>query len=126
MTVSLEPSDRATLSSTTLTFEPGALYATETLTITAVDNADAEGDQTIRITATVIEGRGILPPPPLTLTIMDDDSDSASPQVALRLTPPRVREALVSTVTAVASKPLDVEAAITVSASPGHADTPTR
>ena len=39
MAVSLEPSDRATLSSTTLTFQPGALYATETLTITAVDNA---------------------------------------------------------------------------------------
>ena len=124
MTVSLEPSDRATLSSTTLTFEPGALYATETLTITAKDNDAAEGDQTISITATVIEGRGVRAPPPLTLTIMDDDG--ASPQVALRLTPPRVREALVSTVTAVASKPLDVEAAITVSASPGHADTPTR
>ena len=44
MTVSLEPSDRATLSGTTLTFQPGALYATETLTITAVDNAADEPD----------------------------------------------------------------------------------
>ena len=37
LTVSLEPSDRATLSSTTLTFPPGTIYSTETLTITAVD-----------------------------------------------------------------------------------------
>ena len=59
MTVSLEPSGRATLSGTTLTFQPGALYATETLTITAVDNAMDEPDQAITISATVTEGRGI-------------------------------------------------------------------
>ena len=121
MAVSLEPSDRATLSSTTLTFLPGALYATETLTITAVDNAADEPDQTITISATVTEGRGIRTPKPLELTIVDDEG--VSPDVALVLTPPRVREGLVSTVTAVASGPLDDEATITVSASPGHADT---
>ena len=123
MAVSLEPSDRATLSSTTLTFQPGALYATETLTITAVDNAADESDQTITISATVTEGRGVRTPPPLELTIVDDEG--MSPDVALVLMPPRVREGLVSAVTAVASGPLDDEATITVSASPGHADTRT-
>ena len=47
-----------------------------------------------------------------------------SPEVALVLTPPRDREGLVSTVTAVASGPLDAEATITVAASPGHAPDP--
>ena len=121
MTVSLEPSDRATLSGTTLTFQPGALYATETLTITAVDNAADEPDQTITISATVTEGRGIRTPAPLRLTIVDDED--MSPEVALVLTPPRVREGLVSAVTAVASGPLSAEATIMVSASPGHAQT---
>ena len=123
MTVSLEPSDRATLSSTTLTFPPGAIYSTETLTITAVDNAADEPDQVITISATVTEGRGIRTPPPLRLTIVDDDD--MSPEVALVLTPSRVREGLVSTVTAVASSPLSEVTTITVSASPGHADTRT-
>ena len=123
MEVSLDPSGRATLSGNTLTFLPGARYATETLTITAVDNTSDEADQTITISATVTEGRGITTPPPLELTIVDDDN--MSPEVALVLTPPRVREGLVSTVTAVASGPLAAEATITVSASPGHADTTT-
>ena len=123
MTVSLEPSDRATLSSTTLTFQPGALYATETLTITAVDNAADEPDQTITISATVTEGRGIRTPGTSQLTIVDDED--MSPEVALVLTPPRVREGLVSAVTAVASGPLSAEATITVSASPAHPDTRT-
>ena len=87
MAVSLEPSDRATLNGTTLTFLPGALYATETLTITAVDNPADEPDQTITISATVTEGRGIRTPTPLELTIVDDDL--MSPEVALVLTPPR-------------------------------------
>ena len=121
MAVSLEPSDRATLSSTTLTFEPGSIYSTETLTITAVDNAADEPDQTITISATVTEGRGVWTPLPLELTIVDDDN--MSPEVALVLMPQLVREGLVSAVTAVASGPLDDEATITVSASPGHADT---
>ena len=46
-----------------------------------------------------------------------------SPEVALVLTPPRVREGLVSAVTAVASGPLSAEATIMVSASPAHSDT---
>ena len=114
------PSDRATLSSTTLTFQPGALYATETLTITAVDNAADEPDQTITISATVTEGRGIRTPGTSQLTIVDDED--MSPEVALVLTPPRVREGLVSAVTAVASGLLSAEATITVSASPAHPD----
>ena len=81
MTVSVDPSERATLSGTTLTFEPGALYSTETLTVTAVDNAAVELDQTITILATVTEGRGIRTPVPLELTIVDDDN--MSPEVAL-------------------------------------------
>ena len=121
MEVSLEPSGRATLSSTTLTFPPGALYATETLTITAVDNATDEPDQRITISATVTEGRGVRTPRPLNLTLLDDEG--MSPVVALVLTPPRVREGLASTVTAVASAPLSEEATITVSASPAHPDT---
>ena len=123
MEVSLEPSGRATLSGDTLTFPPGALYATETLTITAVDNTSDETDQVITISATVTEGRGIRTPAPVQLTIVDDDG--MSPEVAFVLTPPRVREGLASTVTALASAPLDNEATITVSASPGHADTRT-
>ena len=62
------------------------------------------------------EGRSIRTPPPLQLTIVDDEG--MSPEVALVLTPPRVTEGLVSTVTAVASGPLDAAATITVSASP--------
>ena len=123
MEVSLEPSDRATLSATTLTFQPGAYYATEALTITAVNNAADEPDQTITISARVTEGRGVWTPLPVELTILDDED--MSPDVALVLTPSQVREGLVSTVTAVASGPLDDEATITVSASPGHADTRT-
>ena len=123
MEVSLEPSGRATLSGNTLTFPPGALYATETLTITAVDNTSDETDQVITISATVTEGRGIRTPAPVQLTIVDDEG--MSPEVALVLRPPRVREGLSSTVTALASAPLDNEATITVSASPGHADTRT-
>ncbi len=123
MTVSLEPSDRARLSGTTLTFEPGALYATETLTITAVDNTADEPDQTVTISATVTEGRGVRTPRPLQLTIVDDED--MMPELALVLTPPRVREGLVSTVTAVASAPLTEAATITVSAAPGHAQTRT-
>ena len=123
MALSLQPSDRAVLSGTTLTFQPGAIYAAETLTITAVDNAADEPDQTITISATVTEGRGVRTPEPQELTIVDDDN--MSPDVALVLTPSQVRESLVSTVTAVASGPLDDEATITVSASPGHADTRT-
>ena len=123
MAVSLEPSGRATLRSTTLTFEPGSVYSTETLTITAVDNAADEPDQTITISATVTEGRGVWTPLPLKLTVVDDDN--MSPEVALVLTPLHVREGLVSTVTAVANGPLGDEATITVSASPGHTDTRT-
>ena len=123
MEVSLEPSGRATLSGNTLTFPPGALYATETLTITAVDNMSDETDQVITISATVTEGRGIRTPAPVQLTIVDDDG--MSPEVALVLTPPRVREGLASTVTAVASGPLSAEATIMVSASPAHSDTRT-
>ena len=121
MEVSLEPSGRATLSGNTLTFQPGALYATETLTITAVDNTLDEADQVITISATVTEGRGIRTPAPVRLTIEDDEG--MSPEVALVLTPPRVREGLASTVTAVASGPLSAEATIMVSASPAHSDT---
>ena len=69
------------------------------------------------------EGRGIRTPGPLQLTIVDDEG--MSPEVALVLTPPRVREGLVSAVTAVASGPLSAEATITVSASPAHPDTRT-
>ena len=123
MEVSLEPSGRATLSGNTLTFPPGALYATETLTITAVDNTLDEADQVITISATVTEGRGIRTPAPVRLTIEDDEG--MSPEVALVLTPPRVREGLASTVTAVASGPLSAEATIMVSASPAHSDTRT-
>ena len=121
LSVSLDPSDRATLSGTTLTFPPGALYSTETLTITAVDNDADEADQTITISATVAEGRGVRNPSSVTLTIEDDENMAA--ELALVLTPQGVREGLASTVTAVASAPLTAAATITVSASPGHEDT---
>ena len=123
MTVSVEPSDRASLSGTTLTFEPGALYATETLTITAVDNDTDESNQTLTITATVTEGRGVQTPRPVQLTIVDDDG--MAPELALVLSPPGVREGTASTVTATASGPLSAEATLTVSASPGHPETTT-
>ena len=104
MSLSAEPAERVMLSGDTLTFEPGASYATESPTITAVDNALDDGNQTVTISATVTEGRGIRTPRPLVLTIADDEGASA--QVQLRLSPPRVREGRVSTVTAVASHPL--------------------
>ena len=71
------------------------------------------------ISARVTEGRGVWTPLPVELTILDDDN--MSPDVALVLTPSEVREGLVSTVTAVASGPLDDEATITVSPAPAPA-----
>ena len=56
------------------------------------------------------------------MTIADDEG--MKPQLALVLTPPRVREGLVSTVTAVASGALDDEATIRVTVTP-DADTRT-
>ena len=88
-----------------------------------MNNTVDEPDQTITISATVTEGRGIRTPQSLELTIKDDDG--MSPDVALVLTPSRVREGLASAVTAVASGPLADETAIRVSASPGHTDTST-
>ena len=119
--LSLEPAGLATLSGGTLTFEPGAIYATEALTIAAVDDAAADGDRTVTVTATATGGRGFRTPAPLPLTIVDDDGVAAT--VALKLSPPRVREGLASLVTAHASHALDAEATITVTAAPGHADT---
>ena len=121
LSVSLDPSDRATLSGSTLTFPPGAIYSTETLTITATDNAADEADQTLTISATVMEGRGVRNPESVSLTIRDDEDMAA--ELALVLTPKWVREGLTSTVTAVASAPLAAEATITVSASPTNQET---
>ena len=121
LSVSLDPSDRATLSGSTLTFQPGAFYSTETLTITATDNNVDEADQTITISATVAQGRGVRNPSSVSLTIRDDEAMST--ELALLLTPQRAWEGLTSTVTAVASAPLPAAATITVSASPGHSQT---
>ena len=120
--VSLSPSNLATLSGTRFTFPPGAVYSTETLTVTAVDNNVDGTDQTLTISATAAGGRGYRTPSPAQLTIVDDDGTEAA-EVALRLSPIRVREGLVSMVTAESTKALSEGLTITVSATPGHADT---
>ena len=101
---------------------PGVLRRTtdwaeaQTVTLTVATPVTA-ADTTI--SARVTEGRGVWTPLPVELTILDDDN--MSPDVALVLTPSEVREGLVSTVTAVASGPLDDEATITVSPAPAPA-----
>ena len=120
--VSLSPSSLATLSGTRLTFPPGAVYSTETLTVTAVDNNVDGSDETLTISATAVGGTGYRTPSPVRLTIVDDDGTEPA-EVALRLSPIRLREGLVSTVTAESTKALSESLTITVSATPGHTDT---
>ena len=58
-----------------LTIAAGARRAGGTLTITAVDNSVHEADKTLQVTAAVGGGHGVEPPPPRTLTVLEDDSE---------------------------------------------------
>ena len=58
-----------------LTIAAGARRAGGTLTITAVDNTGHEADKTLQVTAAVSGGHGVAPPPPRTLTVLEDDSE---------------------------------------------------
>ena len=127
LTVSLSAVAPATetdfvLSGSTLTFPPGAYRSVETLTITATDNSLDEPDKTVTVMASVTEGTQVVTPPPMDLTIVDDEGTAT---VALRLTPDQLREGSgvgISTVTAELSKPLSEALTITVSAAPGSGE----
>ena len=73
-----------------LTIAAGARRAGGALTITAVDNTDHGADKTLRVTAKVSGGHGVAPPAPLTLTVLEDDSEQI--RVWLELDPATVTE----------------------------------
>ena len=63
------------LSGTTLTIPAGERTSTETLTITAVDNAVEAPDKTVTVSGTASNTEGVTGPDSVTLTIEDDDDD---------------------------------------------------
>ena len=74
-----------TATSVTLTIPADQAGATGTLTVTPVDDAIAEGDETL-----TVSGTSPLPVTPATLILGDDDSESTS--IALALQPDEVSE----------------------------------
>ncbi len=110
-----------TLSGETLTFAPGSFMSLGTVEITANDDTDMV-NETVTVTAEVLEGQGVIEPDPLTLDIVDDD-ETGRVTMSLRLTPDRITEAggfTVSTVTAEVSRPLAQAATVTIDASPNQ------
>ena len=77
---------------TTLTIAAGATSSTETVTVSAVDNAKDEADKQVTVSGTVsggVSGSASANPSSQTLTITDDD---AAPTVTLALTPSTIDE----------------------------------
>ena len=89
VTVSIDAAaDAARLSAgRTLTFAPGATASAGTVTVTAVDNAVADGARAVVVSGTPAGGGR---PARAALTIRDDEAPSAA--VRLSLDPPRVLE----------------------------------
>ncbi len=60
-------------STTTLTIAAGATTSTGLVTVTAVDNNDAEGRKQVTVSATAAGGRGLAAPADATLILRDDE-----------------------------------------------------
>ena len=92
LTVSASPADVVTLSANgTLTIPAGQTVSVDTVTITGVDNGDQTGDVTVTVsaTATNMSDLGVIPPEPVALAVVDDET---TPVVTLSLSPAVVFE----------------------------------
>ena len=92
LTVSVSPTDAVSLSSDrTLTIPAGQTVSVDTVTITGVDNGDQTGDVTVTVsaTATNTSDLGVIPPEPVALAVVDDET---TPVVTLSLSPAVVFE----------------------------------
>ncbi len=133
VTVSASPAGGYTLSGNRrLTFTAEATGSTGLVTVTAVDNAAEDGDQSVTVSGAVSDTAVAVAPEGRTLTITDDEG---LPKVTLVLTPETVAEAddpatterneSVSVVTATLQKAHDAAFTVTVAAagvSPADAD----
>ena len=91
VTVSATPAGDYTLSADrVLTFEANATVSTGSVTITAEDNVDEDGDKTVTVSGEVSNPAVAIAPDAQTLTITDDEG---LPKVMLVLTPGTVEEA---------------------------------
>ena len=101
-----------------LTIAAGATTTSGTVTVTALDDATDEPDETVTVGGTRAGGHGLVAAPAaLTLTIADDDP---TPTSALALMPASISESGgVATVTATLSNPSAAAVTVTVSAAPG-------
>ena len=99
---------------TTLTIPAGATESTGQVTVRSVDNAVDAPDRTVQVAGTVRNRHGVAgDPPPVTLTIRDDD---AAPVVRLALHPPAITEnGGASRVTAWLDHPSSAQTTVTVS-----------
>ena len=100
-----------------LTIAAGATTTSGTVTVTALDDATDEPDETVTVGGTRAGGHGLVAAPAaLTLTIADDDP---TPTAALALMPASISESGgVATVTATLSNPSSAAVTVTVSAAP--------
>ncbi len=99
----------------TLTIPAGQTDSTGTVTITGKNNTADSPDKTVRVSGAARNTQGVTGnPPPLTLTITDDDP---APEVTLKLMPDSISENRgVSTVTATLDRASGTVTTVTVSA----------
>ena len=92
LTLSASPADVVTLSANrTLTIPAGQTVSVDTVTITGVDNDDQTGDVNVTVSATAANSSslGIIPPEPVPLAVVDDET---TPVVTLSLSPTEIVE----------------------------------
>ena len=96
------------LSGTTLTIPAGERTSTETLTITAVDNAVEAPDKTVTVSGTASNTEGVTGPDSVTLTIEDDDDGEPDyTRPTARIIPPPGAQLGPFQVTIVFSEPVE-------------------
>ena len=103
---------------TTLTIAAGATMSAGTVTITAVNNSTDDPNKEVTVSASAANTQGVNAPADVTLTIVDDESLTAT--AVLHLTPPSIGEdGGSSTVTATLSHVSSADTTLTVSATAG-------
>ncbi len=103
-----------TLSSRTLTIAAGETGSSEVVTITARDNTTDAPDKTVQVQGEVTSSLGVTSPPPVQLTITDDE---LPPTVTLMLDPPIISEnGGRTTVTAMLNHPSSAMTTVVISA----------
>ena len=78
VTVSVAPSSAVTLSGTTLTIAAGQTTSTGSVTITAVDDNDYNGDREVTVSGYAVNSNGVTHPDNVTLAITEDDDKPVS------------------------------------------------